>query len=201
LLLTVVRKDDAAPVQLAFGAERDKDGRQVACRRGERVLWVDASVLTRASTALADWRARALTSFDTWSVSGLEVEAGATRVALERAEGVWKAGATEVDSDAVSRRLRAFADLQVVGFDRPKPAGTPLGKVVVKLEAGSPVEATFHPGSGPGEALALVSGRAGVLAVDAARVGEVLADPAALAAPKPTPVPPATPAAEPTAGE
>jgi len=201
LLLTVVRKDDAAPVQLAFGAERDKDGRQVACRRGERVLWVDASVLTRASTALADWRARALTSFDTWSVSGLEVEAGATRVALERAEGVWKAGATEVDSDAVSRRLRAFADLQVVGFDRPKPAGTPLGKVVVKLEAGSPVEATFHPGSGPGEALALVSGRAGALAVDAARVGEVLADPAALAAPKPTPVPPATPAAEPTAGE
>jgi hypothetical protein len=197
LLLTVVRKD-AAPVQLAFGDEREKDGRQVACRRGERVLWVDANAVTRASAALADWRARALTSFDTWSVSGLEVEAGAAKVALERAEGVWKVGSTEVDSDAVSRRLRAFADLQALAFDRPKPAGTPLGKVVVRLEAGAPVEATFYPGGAPGEALAVVSGRAGALPVDAARVGEVLADPAALAAPKPTPVPPATPATTPT---
>ena len=196
LLLTVVRKDDAAPVQLAFGDEREQGGRQVACRRGESVLWVDASVLSRAGTALADWRARALTSFDTWSVSGLEVEAGAARVALERAEGVWKAGSTEVDSDAVSRRLRAFADLQVVAFDRPKPTGAPLGKVVVRLETGGPVEATFYPGGSAGEVLAQVSGRAGALAVDAARVGEVLAEPGALAAPKPTPVPTAPAAAD-----
>lgn len=199
LLLTVVRKD-AAPLQLAFGDEREKDGRQVACRRGERVLWVDASAIARASTALADWRGRALTSFDTWSVSGLEVEAGAARVALERAEGTWKSDATEVDSDAVSRRLRAFADLQALAFDRPLPAGTPLGRVVVKLETGAPVEVMFYPGGGDGEAIAVVSGRAGALAVDAARVAEVLADPNALASPKPTPAPPATPAATPTDG-
>jgi hypothetical protein len=197
--ITMVRKD-AAPLQLAFGDERDKDGRQVACRRGERVLWVDASAVARATAELADWRARALTSFDTWSVSGLEVEAGDARVALERAEGVWKTGSTEVDSDAVSRRLRAFADLQTLAFDRPQPSGAPLGKVVVKLESGDPVEATFYAGSVTSEAIAVVSGRAGSLAVDAARVGEVLADPAALAAPKPTPAPPATAAATPTAG-
>lgn len=200
LQITVVRRDDAAPVQFAFGDEREKNGRQVACRRGERVLWVDANAVTRASAALADWRARTLTGFDTWSVNGLEVEAGAAKVALERAEGVWKAGSTEVDSDAVSRRLRAFADLQALGFDRPKPTGTPLGRVIVKLEGGAPVEATFFPGGQAGEALAVVSGRAGALAVDAARVAEVLADPTTLAAPKPTPVPPATPAATPTGG-
>jgi hypothetical protein len=64
----------------------------------------------------------------------------------------------------------------------------------VKLSGeGVSVDAAFHAGSAPGEDIATVVGRTGALAVDAAKVQDLLADPAALAKPKPTPTPTATP--------
>jgi hypothetical protein len=58
LEMTIVRKDNKPPIQLAFGAERDKDGaKQRACRRGERVYWVEATAAEKATTVLGEWRA------------------------------------------------------------------------------------------------------------------------------------------------
>lgn len=201
--VTVVRRGaNAAPVTLDFGAERDaKDGKQVACKRGERVFWVDAKPVSRLAGPWQEWRSKKLVQFDSWTVEKLEIEAGASRAALERKGGVWKAGDAEVDGDAVSHRLETLADLQVQAFDRPKPTGAPLGRVKLSGE-GVAVEAALYPGGGPGENLATVAGRTGGLAVDAAKVKDLLADPAALAKPRPTPTatprpnPPATPTAK-----
>jgi hypothetical protein len=67
----------------------------------------------------------------------------------------------------------------------------------VKLSGeGVSVDAAFYPGGSPGEDVATVAGRTGGLAVDAAKVKDLLADPAALALPKPTPTP--TPVPKPT---
>ena len=198
--VTVVRRGaNAAPITLDFGAERDaKDGKQVACKRGERVFWVDAKSVSRLAGTWHDWRSKKLVEFDSWAVDRLELEAGASKVALERKDGIWKAGTSEVDGDAVSRRLETLADLVVKGFDRPKPAGAPLGRVKLSGE-GVSAEAVFYPGESPGEDVATVAGRTGGLAVDAAKVRDVLADPAALARPKPTPTPTAKPTATATA--
>ncbi|HLE61250.1 MAG TPA: hypothetical protein VI700_06910, partial [Thermoanaerobaculaceae bacterium] len=83
-------------------------------------------------------------------------------------------------------------------FDRPKPAGAALGRVKLSGE-GVSVDAAFHPGSAPGEDIATIAGRTGGLTVDAAKVKELLADPAALSRPKPTPTATPKPAATPTA--
>jgi hypothetical protein len=199
LEVTIVRKDNKPPIQLAFGIERDKDGaKQRACRRGERVYWVEATAAARATTALAEWRAKKLVRLDTWSADKLAVEVGKDAVTLERKDGVWKAGGVEVDADRVSQRLGVLADMTVTAYDRPKPTGEPRGHVKVTVDDGAAVESTFYPGAA-GEAIAVVPGRAGALAVDAARVDELLADVAALAKPKPTPTPAPTPAPAPTA--
>jgi hypothetical protein len=77
--------------------------------------------------------------------------------------------------------------MTVTAFDRPKPAGEAMGHVKVTAGGGATVEATFYAGSGVGEAIAVVPGRAGALAVDGAKVKELLSDPASLSKPKPAP--------------
>ena len=201
LEITIVRRDNKPPIQLAFGSERDRDGvKQRACRRGERVYWVEATAAAKASTKLTDWRSEKLVRLDTWSADKLLLEAGKESASLERKDGIWKAAGAEVDADLVSRRLGILADMTVIGFDQPKPAGEPRGHVKVTVDDGAVVEASFHPGSA-GTALAVVPGRAGALAVDAAKVDELLAEPLSLAKPKPTPtpVPTAAPGAAATA--
>jgi hypothetical protein len=192
--VTVVRRGaNAPPVTLDFGDERDaKDGKQVTCKRGGRVFWVDAKPVSRLTGPWQEWRSRKLVQFDSWTVDKLEIEAGASKAVLERKDGVWRAGAAEVDGDAASRRLETLADLQVQAFDRPKPAGAPLGRVKLSGE-GVSAEAAFFPGGGPGENLATVAGRTGGLAVDATKVKELLAEPATLTKPKPTPTVTASP--------
>jgi hypothetical protein len=186
--MTIVRKDDKAPLQLAFGNEREVAGaKQVACRRGDRVLWVDTSAISNAEGALVDWRSRRLVALDTWNAEALTIEAGGAKAALERKDGVWKSADVEVDGDAVSRRLAALSDLQVVDFDAPGPSGAPLGTVEVKVKDGAGIHVTLHPGASSASATAEVKGRAGYFTVDAARVQELLTTPVSLAAPKPTP--------------
>lgn len=203
--VTIVRKDKP-PVKLEFGAEREKDGsRQVACRRGERVFWVDANAAARTQAPAAEWRSPYLVRLDTWAVQSLEIASGTVSAKLERKDGQWQAAGGEVDSAAVSRRLNTLADLKVVRFDVPKPAGTPLGTVKATVSDGATVEASFFPGATEGERVAVVPGRAGALAVDASRVAELLDNPAALATPlaTPTPVrtlPPSGQASEPRRG-
>lgn len=189
LEMTIVRKDNKPPIQLAFGVERDQDGaKQRACRRGERVYWVEATAAAKATTALAEWRAKKLVRLDTWAADKLLLEAGKDTASLERKDGIWKASGAEVDADQVSRRLGVLADMTVTAFDRPKPAGEARGHVKVTVDDGAVVEVTFYPGS-EGESIAAVPGRAGALAVDAANVDELLADVPSLAKPKPTPTP------------
>ena len=190
LEVTVVRKDNKPPLQLAFGAERDKDGaKQRACRRGERVYWVEASATAKATGAVAEWRSKKLVRLDSWAADSFTLEAGKAKAELARKDGIWKAGSVEVDADAVSKRLNALADMTVTAFDRPKPAGEPRGHLKITVEDAAAIEATFYAGATAAEAIAVVPGRVGALAVDAAKVDELLADPPSLAQPKPTPTP------------
>ena len=193
--VTIVKRDaKAAPIALDFGNEREaKDGKQVACRRGERVFWVDGKAVSRLGAPWQEWRSQQLVAFDSWTADRLEIEAGASKAALERKDGVWKAGAAEVDAGAVSRRLSALSDLKVKAFDQPKPPGAAIGRVKLSGEGGVSVEVAFYAGTP--DALAVVAGRTGALAVDAAKVQEIMADPASLAKPKPTPAPTAKAAA------
>jgi hypothetical protein len=193
--VTIVKRDaKAAPIVLDFGNERDaKDGKQVACRRGERVFWVDGKTVSRLGVPWQEWRSTQLVSFDSWTADKLEIGAGTSKASLDRKDGIWKAGAAEVDADAVSRRLTGLADLRVKAFDQPKPSGAPIGRIKLSCEGGVSVDATFYAGTP--DALAVVAGRTGALSVDAAKIKEILADPASLAKPKPTPTPTAKPAA------
>jgi hypothetical protein len=197
--LTVVRKDEKAPVQLAFGNEREKDkAKQVACRRGDRVFWVDASATSHLATVPTEWRSKSLVHLQTWEAEALTIDAEGASVTVQRKGGKWQVNGTDVAYDPVAARLGTLADLKVEDFDRPKPTGQPLGKVSVKTSTGAEVVATFYPGATSAEDLAVVPGRAGTLAVDSERVKELLASPAALAKPKATPTPVVTPSPAPT---
>jgi hypothetical protein len=189
--ITLLRRgENAPPVKLQFGNEREVAGaKQVACKRGDRVFWVEATAVKSLSGEISEWRAKKLVQLDTWSADSFELEAGAAKAKVERKDGVWRSGATEVDFSTVSNRLNLLANLEVQGFDQPKPTAQPLGKVKVAVSGGSPVQASFYPGASPAQALALVEGRSGALAVDRSKVDDLLADPAALAKPKATPTP------------
>ncbi len=182
--ITIVRKDKP-PLKLEFGAERERDGaRQVACRR---VFWVDANAVSHTAVAPEAWRSSYLVRLDTWAVEGFEIGTPGGSVELQRTDGRWMASGVEVDGAAVSRRLNTLADLKVVRFDVARPAGEPVGRVKATVREGGIVEVTFFPGDSAGERIAVVGGRTGAFAVDAARVFELLEDPASLAAPAPTP--------------
>ncbi len=192
--VTIIRRAaNAAPIALDFGNERDaKDGMQVACKRGDRVFWVEAKTVAHLSGPWQEWRSKRLVALDSWAVDKLEVAAGTAKAVLERSSGVWKSGVAEVDGDAVSRRLEELSALEVASFDRPKPSGPQLGALKLSGE-GFSVDAAFYAGAGAGEDVAVVAGRTGGLGVEAAKVKGLLADPAALAKPKPTPTPVTTP--------
>jgi hypothetical protein len=199
--VTIIRRaPNAAPITLDFGNERDAKGTaEVACKRGDRVFWVEAKTVAHLAGPWQQWRSQKLVEFDSWAAEKFELAAGAAKATLERAGGVWKSGAVEVDGDAVSRRLEDLSTLQVKAFDLPKPAGASLGAVKVSGE-GFAVDASFYPGSTAGEDVAVVAGRTGGLGVEAAKVKALLADPAALAKPKPTPTPVSTPTKPPAKG-
>ena len=198
--LTIVKRDaKAAPIALEFGNERDaKDGKQVACKRGDRVFWVEAKTVSHLGGPWQGWRSKKLLGFDNWGVDSLTIESGGAKAAVQRVKGLWKAGVADAAADAVSRRLTALGDLEVEAFDLPQPAGAPLGRV--KLSgAGFSDDAAFYAGPTAAEDVAIVAGRTGGLGVNAAKVAAVLADPAALTKPQPTPAPTPSPAAKPPA--
>lgn len=199
--LTVVRRgENAAPIQLDFGTRRTKDGvEQIACKRGDRVLWVEAKGIEKATANLADWRARKLVAVESWDQDKLEIEAGGSKAVMERKDGEWKAGSTDLDFNTVNSRLVLLGELQVQAFDQPTPTGVARGRVKVVSSAGTESEATFFPGAVAGQALAVVKGRTGAMIVEETKVKELLADPAALVRPTPTAAP-ATPAPTPGTG-
>lgn len=196
--VTIVRRgENAAPIQLQFGARRDKDGvAQIACKRGERVFWVEARAVEKATAVLGDWRSRKLVAAESWDQDRLEIEAGPSKAALERVDGQWKAGNVDLDFGSVNSRLVLLRELEVKAFDQPKPEAQPLGKVKVTSSSKVETEVEFFPGPGA-DVVAVVKGRSGAFTVDGAKVRDLLADPAALVRPTPTPAP--APTAAPTA--
>ncbi len=200
--LTVVRKGDAPAVTLAFGARREQSGaQQVAVQRADAHYWVGAEVAEKLDTAPSAWRSHTLVALDAWAADTLTISAGGETADLARRDGVWKAGDVEVDFAAVSNRLRELSELEVLEFVPGRPEGDPVGTVAVTTDDGTEVQAAFFPGREAGRMAATVPGRTGTLMVDAARVEEVLADPAALTAPKPTPTPTPTAAETPKPSE
>jgi hypothetical protein len=195
--VTLVRRGgNSAPIVLQFGNERDVTGaKQVACKRADRVFWVEATAIKGLQGKPSDWRAGKLVQLDTWSADSFELEAGGAKALIERKDGVWRAGAVEVDFTTVSNRLNTLSSLEVAAFDQPKPTGQALGKVKVAVSGGAAVEAAFYPGIGPAQTLAVVVGRPGALAVDRAKVNDLLADPVVLTKAKPTPTPMPSPTA------
>lgn len=201
--ITIVRRgENAAPIQLELGSRRDKDGAaQIACKRGERVFWVEAKAVDKATAVLADWRSRKLVAVDSWDQDRLEIEAGGARAALERVDGQWKSTGVDLDFGTVNSRLALLQELEVRAFDQPKPTAAALGKVKATSSSKVETEVEFFP-AGAGEVIAVVKGRDGAFTVDEGKVRDLLADPAALVRPTPTPAPAPTaaPTAAPSAG-
>lgn len=187
--VTLVRKE-GSPLTLIFGQEREKEGgKQVACRRGERLFWVEASATSHLAKGPGAFRSGKLLQFSTWQVDKLEVEQGQEKVTVERKEGAWRSDKGEVDSGPVLSRLNTLSELKVLAFDQPEPSGEPMGKVHLVGQEGLDVTASFYPGSKPAELLAVVRGRPRAFAVDRAKVEEVLSGAEELAKPQPTPQP------------
>lgn len=188
--VTLVRKQ-GAPLTLAFGAEKEEGGsKQVACQRGERLFWVEATATSHLAKKPQQFRSHKLLPFSTWQVDKLVLERGSEKLEVERKEGRWQSkGGGEVDS--VFTWLNTLADLKVLAFDQPQPAGAPLGKVHLSGQDELNLEASFFLDAQPGQVLAVVKGRPNALAVDRAKVEEVLAGVGAMAkgtpAPNPTP--------------
>lgn len=187
--VTLVRKE-GSPITLAFGNEREVDGaKQVACRRGERVFWVEGSATSHLAKEPGALRSAKLLQFSSWQVDKLHIERGSQKVTVERKEGVWRNEKGEVDSGAVFSGLNTLSELKVLAFDVPEPQGGPLGKVHLVGQDNLDVTASFYPSSSAGEVVAVVKGRPKALSVDKAKVEEVLAGVEELAKPQPTPTP------------
>lgn len=185
--VTLVRKE-GSPLSLAFGHERDMEGsRQVACKRGERVFWVDASATSHLAKEPSAFRSGKLLQFSTWQVDTLELERGKEKIVVKRKEGVWRSDKGEVDSGPVLSRLNTLSELKVLAFDQPEPEGEPMGRVHLVGQEGLDVTVSLYPSSKQGELLAVVKGRPKALAVDKAKAEEVLSGVAELATPKPEP--------------
>lgn len=192
--ISIIRRgENAAPIQLEFGSRQVKDGVDlIACKRGERVLWIEARAVEKASSLAADWRARKLVAIDSWDQDHLDIEAAGARATFERKDGEWKAGSVDLDFFTVNARLSLLAELEIKAFDQPAPQGQPLGTVRTKSSSGVENEVAFYPGA-EAEVVAVVKGRSGAFTLDGAKVSDLLADPAALVRPTPTPAPEPSP--------
>ncbi|MCX7894831.1 MAG: DUF4340 domain-containing protein [Thermoanaerobaculum sp.] len=187
--VTLVRKE-GSPLTVSFGQEREKEGsKEVACRRGERLFWVDATALNHALKEPEVFRSKTLLQFSSWQVDKLELERGNQKLAVERQEAGWRGPKGEVEASSVFSRLNTLSELKVLAFDQAEPQGSPLGKVRLVGQEGLDVTATFYPAAATGELLAVVKGRPKALAVDRAKVEEVLSGVEELAKPKATPTP------------
>ena len=188
--VAILRSSGGDPINLEFGASRERDGRtQIACRRNAGdVFWVDNRAAIRLAKAPVRWRSTKVAAFDTWDAERLTITAGGSGATLERKEGMWTAPqGGEVDYGAVQDRLAALAALEAVDFDLIEPATPPAGTVELELEAaGDDAEPrlltfSFHrPLVEGGLALVRVSGRPTVMSVAASQVEQILADPEAL---------------------
>ena len=180
--LTITRREDAPAIRLAFGRERTVDGElQVACRRGEQILWVDGSAVKRLSGSPDHWRSPRLLPFESWAAEFLEVESGGVSVALRRDGFRWLADGVEVDGERVRDWLNALSRMMVRGFS-PQPAlGEPLGRVVVVTSDEATLVASFVVVGD--QAAAEVAGRSGTLLVDAEAVQGLFEDPLSLTFP------------------
>ena len=197
-ILIVRRGENAAPIQLELGSRRDQDGTtQIACKRGERVFWVEAKAVEKATAALADWRAHKLVAVDSWDQDRLAIESAGAKAVLERVDGQWKSGSVDLDFGTVNGRLTLLSELEVKAFDQAIPTVAALGSVTATSSSQVETEVRFFPGAG-GDVLAVVKGRAGAFAVDATKVHDLLADPVALIRPTPTPAPAPTNAPAPS---
>ncbi len=188
--VTLVRKE-GSPLTLAFGRERDgSSGREVACQRGERVFWVEASATSHLLKDPKAFRSGKLLQFSTWQVDKLTLQRGEQKVVLERKEGVWRnASGQGVDSGPIFSRLSTLAELKVLAFDQPQPSGGSFAQVEVAGQEGLEAKVSFYPSSTGGQVLAVVAGRPLALAVDRAKVEELFADLASLGKPQATPTP------------
>lgn len=180
--LTVVRREDAPPLQLAFGRERTVDGElQVACRRGDQLLWVDQSAVKRLSGDHDRWRSPRLLPFESWAAEFLDLESDGTSVVLRRDGFRWNAEGVEVDGEGIRDRLTALSQIMVRSFVEEPPRGELLGRVKVTTADEAVLEAEFFS---YGERAAVkVQGRSGTLLVDAEPVRGVFEDISLLAAP------------------
>jgi len=208
--VTVIRDEGQAPVELDFGATRKKDdATQIACRRsGSEVFWVKDDISTRLAKAPVRWRSPKVFPFDTWNVDKLSLSEGQEKVAVARAEGLWKTTAgEEADGSAVQQRLSSLAGLDAKEYDLVQPATAKMGQATVELRApgadasAAPTTVTYtfyRPLTQGGDAMVTVSARSTVMSVDAAAAEKILADPSALSAPQPEPT--TTPAEQGAAG-
>ncbi len=190
--VTLVRTEGSAPVELEFGASRERDGAtQVACRRGGTdMFWVNDVAATRLAKAPVLWRSQKVYGFDTWDAERLVLTIGDAIVRLDRSEGLWQLGdGGEVDYTAVQDRLSKLANLEVLEFDLMAPPTAQMGEVELELksnagdEASAPksVRYTFHrPLEAGGDAILTTSVRSTVMSVPAEDAEAVLADPETL---------------------
>lgn len=196
LVVTLIRSDGGEPVVLEFGAVREREGSTVvACRRGGEILWVSDRAEERLSRPPVLWRSRALYPFDSWDVEGLTLAAGDTRVELVRESGMWRlADGGEVDAAAAGSRLSRLADLEATEFDLVDVGAREVGRAGLELRGASRddaedrvhVEYVFlAPLEAGGDAAVRISGRPGLLGVDAGLVDQLLGDLESLAAPPP----------------
>jgi len=198
-VVTVVRTEGRAPVQLEFGRVDEREGGTlVACRRdGKDIFWVGDTAETRLRKAPVLWRSPELYPFSSWDVEKVVFSSGGRTVTLERQEGVWKTPeGREADGAKVLERLNALVALKAVDFDLVRPDTPEIGSIHLVLSAdggeGKPREVTFtfqEPFTSGGRALVVVDARDTIMSVDRDRATELFEDLDSLLGVEPTPTP------------
>ena len=173
-----------------FGIERDVDGaKQIACRRGERVFWVEATARRPRPLRTPPSGARGSSCASTpGSADTLEIEAGAAKASLERKDG---------DVEGRRRRGRLHDRCQRPPQHPRRPAGDGLrpAQAGTGTALGHGQGRPSPTGAGGGDVLPRHGrrpgrspwspGRAGALTVDARQGRRAAGRPAALVRPKP----------------
>ena len=147
-VVEVVLKDKGEPFRLELGAPVSDGGAARYARASGQVFTTESEWTTWTGKAVAEWRSKQWSGFQSWEVDSLQLQDGEGTVALSREGGEWQRDGVEIPYTPVSDLLFALTGATaeaVADGSGEAPSGPPLLTATLKGSEGREETLTLYP--------------------------------------------------------
>lgn len=177
------------PFVIELGAPTAPGSLSRTLRAGDQLAETSTDLAQWLERRPESWRSRSLSRFESWGIDGLTLVDGAGELVLERSGADWLRDGDKIAYPPVGDLLSGLADTEVEGFAGPFAATEPPAELELTLSGddAEPETLTVYPARSDGRVPVAVSGRPGLLLVDAATIDDLAVEIAAVREAEPLP--------------